>query len=535
MQAEHGDLHHQDHPSYLANLGLLSEPFANTPSGHFFYAGADGEQRLDLMHHLAPYSPLLVIIGEPGIGKTALMHQFAARAKDNWRIVEVTARADMDRDDLMGVVSEALGVPSQSQIDPNTQYLAVVAQLRALRQTAQIPILLIDDAQNLNASLLELLHKLCSENDDGHILSVILFGTPQLQTMWSKQALMPLAARVTHTFEVPPYTEEETARYIRHRLRAAGASDDGPFDSVAINKIHAASGGIPLRINKLAQEILMDSSMDLNKRHASGTRGGKTGTDQRRRLMAVAGVIVVVLLVAGPLRSVLFKSSPLPPPQSQQTRTLPPPPPAKEGGGEERVIRSGDAEAPPTPMASTPPAGEESSVPAPEVVKTLPLPPVDKTTVKELTMAESAQPAAEESQGSTAAAPATPSEAGPVEARPAVPTAPVAMKNKELKSVTGGADGSEWLMAQADSNFTLQLMAVKDENTARQFIEAHHLQGKAAYLAVKSHGQTLYAVVYGSFPQRDEAARAAKGLPAAWGTPDPWIRSFKSIHGLPGP
>ena len=529
MQAEHGDLHHQDHPSYLANLGLLSEPFANTPSGHFFYAGADGEQRLDLMHHLAPYSPLLVIIGEPGIGKTALMHQFAARAKDNWRIVEVTARADMDRDDFMGVVSEALGLPSQSQINPNTQYMAVIAQLRALRQTAQIPILLIDDAQNLNASLLELLHKLCSENDDGHILSVILFGTSQLQTMWTKQALMPLAARVTHTFEVLPYTEEETARYIRHRLRAAGASEDGPFDSVTINKIHAASGGIPAKINEWAQQVLVDRSMGSTPRLASGSRSGKSGTQQRRRLITVVGVIVVVLLVAGPLRSVLFKSSPLPPPQPQQSRSLPMSPSAKDTAEEERVIRSDNADAPQAPMASTPPAGEEKPVEAPEVVKTLPLPPVDKTTVKELTMAESAQPAVAESKMSS---PVAPAEASQAEAKP---TAPIAIKNKELKPAMRGLDGAEWLKVQADSNFTLQLMAVKDEKTARQFIEDQHLQGKAAYLPVVSHGQTLYAVVYGSYPLRSDAARAAKGLPAAWGTPDPWIRSFKSIHSLPSP
>ena len=82
-------------------------------------------------------------------------------------------------------------------------------------------------------------------------------------------------------------------------------------------------------------------------------------------------------------------------------------------------------------------------------------------------------------------------------------------------------DGAGWLKAQADSNFTLQLMAVKDENTARQFIEAHHLQGKAGYFPVTSNGQTLYAVVYGSFLQRSEAKQAAKVLPAAWGSPKP--------------
>ena len=531
MQAERGDLHHQDLPPYLANLGLLSEPFADAPSGHFFYAGADGEQRLDLMHHLAPYSPLLVVIGEPGIGKTALMHQFEARAKDNWRIMTVTARTDMDRDDFMGAMSDALGLPSQSQVDPNTQYLAVIAQLRALRQTAQIPILLIDDAQNLSASLLELLQKLCSENDDGHILSVILFGTSQLQTMWSKQALMPLAARVTHTFEITPYTEEETARYIRHRLRAAGASDDGPFDSVTINKIHAASGGIPAKINEWAQQVLVDRSMGSAPRLASDARSEKSGTEQRRRLITVAGVILVVLLVAGPLRSVLFKSSPVPPAEPQQTRSLPTPPPAEEGGAEERVIRSDGVEAPPPPMTSTAPAEEATPSPAPEGVKTLPLPPADTTTVKVPAMAESsAPPAVEESKPSSAPAPATPPKAQSVEAKPVAPAASTPIKNNELKTSSAGVYGAEWLKGQAESNYTLQLMAVKDENTARQFIDGHQLQGKAAYLPVVSHGQTLYAVLYGSYPQRSEAVRAAKGLPAAWGTPNPWIRSFNSIH-----
>jgi len=102
MQAGHQDLFHEELPPYLTNLGLLNEPFADSPSGHFLYIGTDGEQRLDLMHHLAPYSPLLVVIGELGVGKTSLLHQFTARAKDNWRTIEVTARPDMDRDDFLG-------------------------------------------------------------------------------------------------------------------------------------------------------------------------------------------------------------------------------------------------------------------------------------------------------------------------------------------------------------------------------------------------------------------------------------------------
>ena len=539
MQAQHENLLHEELPPYLANLGLLSEPFADTPSGHFFYVGADGEQRLDLMHHLAPYSPLLVIIGELGVGKTALLQQFMARAKDNWRITVVTAQLDMDRDDFMASMSESLGLPSQSQIDPQAQYLALIAQLRALRQTAQVPILLIDDAQNLSVSLLELIHKLCSENDDGHILSVILFGTPQLQSLWTKPSLMPLAARITHTFEVTPYTEEETARYIRHRLRAAGASDDGPFDSVAINKIHAASGGIPSRINELAQQVLMDRSMGSARRQTSSVQGGATRGDRRRWALLVAGLVVLVLLVAGPLRSVLFESSPLPPQDAQQTRalSLPPSAPQQAGSGEERVVRSDGMEAapaavPPTPPPA-PPANEAppSSTDSSGVVKTIPLPPEGSTTVSESALAEPAAPAAEKSAPPSTVAPAAPPKTQ-VAVKPAIPPQPPAKKSEATQTIKRSVDGTEWLKAQADKNFTLQLMAVKDENTARQFIEAHHLHDKAAYFPVTRNGQTLYALVYGSFSQRSEAAQAAKSLPAAWGSPSPWIRSFKSLHGV---
>ena len=533
MQAEHDNLLHEELPPYLANLGLLSDPFADAPSGHFFYVGADGEQRLDLMHHLAPYSPLLVVIGELGSGKTALLQQFAARAKDNWRIIAITARIDMDRDDFMTALSEALGMPVQSQVDPQLQYLSLIAQLRALRQTAQVPILLIDDAQNLSTSLLELIHKLCSENDDGHIVSVILFGTPQLQNLWNKESLAPLAARVTHTFEVAPFTEEETARYIRHRLRAAGASEEGPFDSVTINKIHAASGGIPSRINEFAHQVLVDRSMGNNQRQAGGGQGGTTDIGRRRRALTIAGVVVVVaLLVAGPLRSILFKPSPLPPPQAPQSRSLSMPFPAeptqRDSTQEERVVRSdGEAAKPPTPAPS---AGTSEMAPSStETVKTLPLPPEGTTTVMESAPAEQPEPAPEKNEQPMETAEPLPSQ--PAKTKQ-VAASPPSKKTEELQNVNRSSAGLAWLKAQAGDSFTLQLMAVRDEETARRFIEIHSLQDKAAYFPVKSKGRTLYALVYGSFPQHSEAVKAAKNLPASWSTPNPWIRSFKSLPPL---
>lgn len=531
MPEELDDIPSDELPPYLANLGLLSDPFVDVSSGNFIYVGADGEQRLDLMHHLAPYSPLLVVIGELGIGKTVLLRQFAARAKDNWRIIAITARIEMDRDDLIRTLSEALGLSVQNQVDPNARLIALIAQLRALRQTAQVPILLIDDAQVLSVSSLELIQRLCSENDDGHIISVILFGTPQLQSLWNRETLAPLAARVTHTFEMAPYSEEETTRYIRHRFSAAGASGDGPFDTITMNKIYAATGGIPSKINEIARKTLMDRNMGNKRRQVGSAQTALKGPKQRHRVITLISVIVVVLLLAGPLRSILFKSTPLPPSQPPQhgSSLAVPPSVAPDSGKGELVMRSNDEHVKDNSKASS--QAEEGTPPttSPEV-KALPLPPEDTTIVMDSAPTERGAPIPEKSEPPLKTEPAPPPNTQVAETKPAtassLPQSKIKDNNQNIKR---GRGTSDWISAQVSSNYTLQLMAVKNESTARKFILSHDLNDKAAYFPVKSKGQTLYAVIYGSFSQRSEAVRAAKSLPSAWDTPNPWIRRFRSL------
>lgn len=502
MNPERGNPYHEDNLPHLAGLGLPSEPFADTATGHFYYEDADSAQRLDLMLHLAPYSPLLVIAGKPGVGKTALLQQFVARANQTWRMAVVTARVDMGGDELLRDMARGFGLPVENRADQQDLYTALIAQLRALRQNALVPILLLDDAQYLSAAMMELILKLCKANDAGHILSVILFGTPQLQNLLDSPALTSLAARVTHTFEVTPFTEEETARYIRHRLRASGIVDDGPFDSMLINRIHASSGGIPDRINELAQQVLADKSLGGKERKAGRNGSDGTGSNKRRMLMmAAAAAFVAVLMVAGPLRSFMFESAPPAPDVPQQTQAVELPPPLAVGE-EERIIRPAEPEV--APAAEVPTARPKAAASPMEEVQPLPLPPASPAIVAPAANTEPVHPAA---------APAP---------------LPVARPANE------GILGEEWVRAQPGDHYTLQLMALREEKTARQFIEMHHLQDKAAYFPIRRDGQILYSVVYGVYPSPSEAARAAKELPAKWGAPNPWVRRFKNLHSEPG-
>jgi DamX protein len=90
--------------------------------------------------------------------------------------------------------------------------------------------------------------------------------------------------------------------------------------------------------------------------------------------------------------------------------------------------------------------------------------------------------------------------------------------------------GADWVRAQPGDHYTLQLMAIKQEDTARQFIARRHLEGQAAYIRVERDGEAFYAVFYGSYPSRAEAQRAAKALPPGWDMPTPWVRRFKAVQ-----
>jgi type II secretory pathway predicted ATPase ExeA len=68
--------------------------------------------------------------------------------------------------------------------------------------------------------------------------------------------LRQLAQRVGADYHIGQLTEEETSRYIRHRLKVAGGSQD-IFSEDAIRLVHASGRGIPRLINQLCDTALV--------------------------------------------------------------------------------------------------------------------------------------------------------------------------------------------------------------------------------------------------------------------------------------
>jgi general secretion pathway protein A len=141
----------------------------------------------------------------------------------------------------------------------NKHYIdALNSFLLAAHAEGRNSVLIIDEAQNLSAEVLEQLRLLTNlETNDRKLLQIILIGQPELRTMLARPDLEQLAQRVIAHYHLTALTEEETASYIQHRLATAGLNTTSPFQPALIRQIHRLTGGVPRRINLLCDRAML--------------------------------------------------------------------------------------------------------------------------------------------------------------------------------------------------------------------------------------------------------------------------------------
>ena len=102
-------------------------------------------------------------------------------------------------------------------------------------------------------------------------------------------------------------------------------------------------------------------------------------------------------------------------------------------------------------------------------------------------------------------------------------------------SPESGIKGRDWISKQDPRHFTVQLISSINEGGVVHFIRKHGIEAEAAYYSILQKGQLWYAVVYGSFPNRNTARHALRQLPPSLRRYSPRIRRFEGIPTLPTP
>ena len=128
-------------------------------------------------------------------------------------------------------------------------------------------VLIIDEAQNLSPESLEQVRLLSNfETPTEKLLQILLVGQPELEQRLALPALRQLKQRIALRCRIQPLTPDETAEYIRVRLRIAGARDSALFTPDAVARIRAHAGGIPRIVNALCDHALLIGYADQQRR-----------------------------------------------------------------------------------------------------------------------------------------------------------------------------------------------------------------------------------------------------------------------------
>jgi len=208
--------------SYLEHYNLEVAPFGLTPDPEFVYWSNQHARAKAYMESTIWLSDgFVVITGEIGSGKTTLLQSFLNELEDDVVCAVVSQTQLTATQFLQSVLTEFGFKPFDKKkvelLDMLNMFL--IEQYSAGKKV----ILIVDEAQNLSAKVLEEIRLLSGiETSKEKVLRIILAGQPELKDTLNADRLKQLVQRVRLRFHLGALTSAEMRAYVEHRLKVAG-------------------------------------------------------------------------------------------------------------------------------------------------------------------------------------------------------------------------------------------------------------------------------------------------------------------------
>ena len=235
---------------------MQDEPFGVTPDHRFLYLGDSHREALTSLYTgIEADRGFMVLIAPPGLGKTTLIFQLIEKLQPDARTVFLFQTQCTSRELIQFLLSDlGVDVNGMETVAMHNKLNQILLQER---QAGRRFVLIVDEAQNLDASVLETIRLLSNfETSQSKLLQILLVGQPQLARKLASSSLEQLQQRISMFAKVEPFSAEETSRYIAHRLKVAGYTGGELFTSGAMEIIHDRSKGVPRNINRLCFSAL---------------------------------------------------------------------------------------------------------------------------------------------------------------------------------------------------------------------------------------------------------------------------------------
>jgi general secretion pathway protein A len=243
---------------YCRHFGLNEPPFGLTPDPRFFFRTDSFLEALSsLKYGIEQNKGIVLLTGEVGTGKTTTLRA-AIKGLGQEILAAYIFNPYLTVAEFFEQFSYAIGLPS-SDVPSKAGMLNMLGRfLVARHQQGLKTALIVDEAHGLSMPLLEEIRLLLNfETDQEKLLQIVLCGQPELEFLLNKPQLRQLKQRVSLRGALKPLTVFEVDRYIRFRLKVAGAENVNIFEEQAVRLIYRASAGIPRVINNVCDNALL--------------------------------------------------------------------------------------------------------------------------------------------------------------------------------------------------------------------------------------------------------------------------------------
>lgn len=245
---------------YQAFFGLREQPFGLTPDTSYYFRYSAHQEALDTLKvALDMGEGFIKVVGEVGTGKTLVCRKLLNELSQHEGFVTAyIPNPPQTPAALKRALADELGVRHYPSMGQHELMAAINNVLINNRSEGRMTVLMLDEAQALPEECLEAVRLFTNlETEKNKLLSVVLFGQPELDIKLARPSIRQLKQRISFTYQLSPMSPTAVHAYLHHRMVVAGYQGEALFSPAVAKLLHKLSGGIPRLINILAHKALL--------------------------------------------------------------------------------------------------------------------------------------------------------------------------------------------------------------------------------------------------------------------------------------
>jgi type II secretory pathway predicted ATPase ExeA len=213
---------------------------------------------------------IMLLTGDPGVGKTAALRRFVDRLNENLFRAVYTPLTTLRGADLLRHLNDKLGLAKRAA--KGTIYRQIQEEILDSReQRGRTIVLIVDESHLLQLDALQEMRLLTNfRMDSFDPFLLILAGQSELRRTMDFAVMEPFAQRLAMRYHMGGLSRQETADYLRQHLKLAGGHEP-VFAEDAVAALHECTYGIPRKIGIMAEQA-MTYAMFADKRSVDADR-----------------------------------------------------------------------------------------------------------------------------------------------------------------------------------------------------------------------------------------------------------------------